>query len=76
MAVPIRFASNGQAVGAGTPVALFATRVGGAAQGVVRQQYMLSLDGQRFLMSTVTEGESTSPITVILNWRPGGAPGS
>ena len=26
-------------------------------------------DGQRFLMNTVTE-EVTSPITVILNWKP------
>ena len=31
---------------------------------------MVSTDGQRFLMNTLTEEASTSPITVILNWRP------
>ena len=70
MAVPIRFASNGQALEAGTPVPLFATRVGGAVQYANRQQYMVSPDGQRFLMNTVTEEPSASPITVILNWKP------
>ena len=69
MAVPIRLASNGQAVEPGTPVPLFATRIGGAVQGVDRQQYMVSPDGQRFLMKTVTEEASTSSIMVILNWK-------
>jgi len=67
MAVPIEFASNSQALEVGTPVPLFATRVGGAVQYANRQQYMVSPDGQRFLMNTLTE-EATSPITVILNW--------
>jgi Tol biopolymer transport system component len=65
MAVPIRFAPSGETVDAGTPVSLFATRVGGAVQD--RPQYVVSSDGQRFLMSTVDV--STSPITVILNWH-------
>ena len=69
MAVPIRLASNGQAVEPGVPVPLFATHIGGAVYGANRQQYMVSPDGQRFLMNTVTE-EATSPITVILNWKP------
>src|SRR6266568_3217942 len=69
MAVPIRFASNGQAVEPGAPVPLFATRVGGALQAFPRNQYMVSPDGQRFLMNTVTE-EAASPISVILNWKP------
>ena len=69
MAVPIQLASNGQAVEAGAPVPLFVTRIGGAVgPNVTRQQYMVSPDGQRFLMNTVTE-EATSPITVILNWK-------
>ena len=70
MAAPIRFASNGQAVEAGAPVPLFATRVGGALQPYPRHEYMVSPDGQRFLLNTVTEEASTSPITVILNWKP------
>jgi Tol biopolymer transport system component len=69
MAVPIRLATNGQAVEAGSPVPLFATHVGGARQGIGRQQYMVSRDGQKFLMNTVTE-DTPSPITVILNWKP------
>ena len=35
-----------------------------------RQQYLVSADGQSFVMnSAVTEG-TASPITVILNWKP------
>ncbi len=66
MAVPIRFPTDGQ-VQTGAPVPLFATRVGGAVQ-VDRQKYVVSPDGQRFLLSTVDV--STSPIRVILNWKP------
>jgi hypothetical protein len=31
---------------------------------------VVSRDGQRFLMSTFKEEASTSPISVILNWKP------
>jgi len=68
MAVPIQVAANPQTVEPGSPIPLFITRVGGALQTIYRQQYMVSPDGQRFLMNTVTE-EATSPITVILNWK-------
>jgi serine/threonine protein kinase len=70
MAVPIRLDSAGQTIEAGAPAPLFATRVGGAIQGGNNQQYVVSPDGQRFLMSTVTETH-TPAITVILNWTPG-----
>jgi hypothetical protein len=70
MAVPIRIASNGQSIEAGAPVSLFATRVGGAIQGPDKQQYVVSRDGQRFLMNTLAEADQPSPITVILNWQP------
>jgi len=69
MAVPIRL---GQSVEAGEPVALFDTHVGGAVQANLRQQYMVSPDGQRFLMNTFPDEAPASPITVILNWA--GAP--
>jgi len=69
MAVPIRLASNPQTAEPGSPTPLFATRVGGALQGLFRQQYDVSSDGARFLMNTITE-EAASPITVILNWNP------
>ena len=70
MAVPIRLDPAGKTVEPGTPVPLFATRVGGAVQTPWKQQYMVSADGQRFLMNTVTEEASTSPITLILNSKP------
>ena len=70
MAVPIRVASNAGAPEVGTPVTLFAPRLGGAVQQAdYRHQYMLSSDGQAFLVATVTE-QANSPITVILNWNP------
>jgi len=69
MAVPVQLAPKGDTVEPGTPVPLFATRVGGAVQSFARQQYLVSPDGQRFLMGTVVE-EIGSPITVVLNWRP------
>jgi eukaryotic-like serine/threonine-protein kinase len=69
MAVPIRITSDGKGIDAGTPIPLFRTHIGDAVQGIYRPQYMVSADGQRFLMSTLTE-EAASPITVILNWKP------
>jgi Tol biopolymer transport system component len=70
MAVPIRLASDGPVVEIGVPVPLFATRVGEAVQDVYRQQYMVSPDGQRFLINIAMEKANASPITIILNWRP------
>ena len=70
MAVSFRVASNAEAPELGTPVALFAPPLGGAVQqGDYRHQYMVSADGQQFLVAAVTE-EANSPITVILNWKP------
>jgi hypothetical protein len=36
-------------------------------------QYIVSQDGQRFLMNTVTD-EAAAPITLILNWTPKSGP--
>ena len=68
MAVPIRVGSTAQTIEAGSPVPLFATRVGGALSYPENQQYDVSPDGQRFLINTIIE-EAPSPITVILNWK-------
>jgi eukaryotic-like serine/threonine-protein kinase len=70
MAVPISLPQNSGPIEAGAPVPLFVTRLGGAIQAASRQQYLVSTDGSRFLMNTVLEGAVTSPITLILNWRP------
>jgi serine/threonine protein kinase/dipeptidyl aminopeptidase/acylaminoacyl peptidase len=69
MAVPIRFVSEGTSVEAGAPIPLFATRVGGAVRPTDMQQYVVSSDGQRFLMNTIIE-EPSAAITVILNFKP------
>jgi eukaryotic-like serine/threonine-protein kinase len=55
MAVPI--AMTGTEVKAGTPAALFTGPAGG---------FLASPDGQRFLVSTITQ--EAAPITVLLNW--------
>jgi Tol biopolymer transport system component len=68
MATPISV-KNG-AIEAGTPRALFQTRVpGGGGQAYTRPQYDVSADG-RLLVNTVVEERVTSPITLLLNWKP------
>jgi serine/threonine protein kinase len=68
MAVPITIAASGD-VAPGVPVPLFATHVGAEFHGTSRQNYMVSPDGQRFLMNTVVSEGPASPITLILNWK-------
>jgi Tol biopolymer transport system component/DNA-binding winged helix-turn-helix (wHTH) protein len=67
MSVPMRYTNNGREVQPDAPIALFPTNVGGAVHSNDRQQYVVSPDGTRFLMNTLTE--ASSPITVILNWK-------
>jgi hypothetical protein len=67
MAVPVRLDSRNYSAVLGEAVPLFRAHVGGAVQDIVRQQYVVTPDGQRFLMNTIGE-EATSPITLILNW--------
>jgi hypothetical protein len=68
MAVPFHVAPNAQIPQVGAPFALFAPPLGGMFDE--RQQYMVSPDGTQFLVAAVSE-EANSPITVILNWKPG-----
>lgn len=35
-----------------------------------KQQYSVTADGQRFLLNMLTEESVTSPITLVLNWKP------
>jgi Tol biopolymer transport system component len=62
-------ATSGSTFQAGTPVALFATRIAGTAGGNTRPQYAVSRDG-RFLINELAEEATVSPITLILNWKP------
>jgi Tol biopolymer transport system component len=67
MSVTIRFASDGSVV-ADNPAPLFRTRMGPVFWGVYKQQYLVSDDGQRFLISIVAD-DGQSPIHLIQNWR-------
>jgi len=69
MAAPVRLPSSGQAIEIGAPVPLFTTRVVGGPVNVQKQQYVVSPDGQRFLVNTLLEEAGTSHITVILNLK-------
>jgi Tol biopolymer transport system component len=65
MAVPV--APRGNTFEAGTPTALFQTRLQGVGFNSYRSQYAVSRDG-RFLLARPVEETSTTPITLILNW--------
>ena len=70
MAVPMSFDAGGAAFRPGAAVPLFMTRIGGAVQNNLRQQYAVSADG-RFLMNDLVE-EAAAPIKVLLNWKGAG----
>ena len=68
MAAPIQVASGGQ-LAVGVPVSLFATHVGSVLRSF-GAQYVVSPDGQRFLMNTLVQNASPTPIRLVLNWHP------
>jgi len=71
MAVPIDLSANGQSLTPGIPVVLFSTRVGHViGPGASGPEYVVSADGQRFLMSTLARADRSGPIRVIVNWKP------
>ena len=72
MAVPIAAGKDRQALEAGAPIPLFATRLatGGnifTAGYATKPQYAVAADG-RFLMNVSVDEPTPSPITLILNW--------
>ena len=69
MAVPIHLVP-GAAPEIGSAVGLFATRVGSTATNVYKQQYVVSSDGQSFVLNSTIGYTNASPISVILNWNP------
>jgi eukaryotic-like serine/threonine-protein kinase len=77
MAVPIRVTPDGRAVDAGTPVALFRTRLATGANITLsgwqsRALYAVARDG-RFLMNVNVDAGAAdvSPLTIVLNWDAG-----
>lgn len=69
MAVPLRLPAVGKNAEVAAPVPLLLTHTPIAPEHLDGQQYIVSADGQRFLINTIAE-EATSPIKVILNWNP------
>jgi Tol biopolymer transport system component len=70
MAVSIRLDAERQTIEPQRPMPLFITHMGDPVQSTGRQLYIVSPDGQRFLMNTVLGEDESSPITVVLNWKP------
>ncbi|MEO7270821.1 MAG: hypothetical protein ABIX28_25740, partial [Vicinamibacterales bacterium] len=68
MAAPLQTRADGE-LDVNIPVPLFATHIGRVITAV-GAQYVVSRDGQRFLMNTVVEDTHQTPIRVIVNWRP------
>jgi len=66
MAVPVQ--TSGSTFDAGSPVALFQTRILVGGNANLRHQYAVSSDG-RFLINMPVES-IIPPITLILNWHP------
>jgi dipeptidyl aminopeptidase/acylaminoacyl peptidase len=67
MAVPMGAGAGPS--GIGTPVRLFKPRFA-PFSAISRQQYVVSSDGQRFLL-VAADDVPTPPITMVLNWTPG-----
>ena len=72
MAAPITV--RGGVLEPGAPAALFATRInGGGLDNAQGRQYDVTRDG-RFLINTVLDDATATPITLIQNWRPDAKP--
>jgi WD40 repeat protein len=71
MAAPVKLSPGGQSLEKGTPAILFPVRIAGASlPGAPREQYVVSGDGQRFLVNLEAGEGTTSPIMIIYNWKP------
>jgi serine/threonine protein kinase/Tol biopolymer transport system component len=67
MAVSIRLQNATAEIG--SPVSLFKTNATGVALGIVgRNQYVVTRDGQRFLVNQPGQQGFSAPLTVVLNW--------
>ena len=67
MSVAIKTASPFEA---GPPARLFDTRMSALTNSAyTRNQYVVTADGQRFLINQPPAEAPSSPITVVLNWQ-------
>jgi hypothetical protein len=69
MSVPVRLDPSGKNIETGTAVALFLTALRGGEIQTNRQQYAIATDG-RILARSGAPLASTTPITLLLNWKP------
>ena len=77
MAVPIttRKQANGSKIGMGTPVALFQTQIFSGSTGAGGPaQYAVGPDARRFLIIQPAAESTTSPLTLLLNWKAPASP--
>jgi Tol biopolymer transport system component/tRNA A-37 threonylcarbamoyl transferase component Bud32 len=65
MSVDVKTAAGFEAA---LPVALFEAKAQTVAIGSSRDHYLVSDDGQRFLVDTIVDGVNHSPIQMVLNW--------
>jgi len=65
MAVPVTADAS---FAASTPTALFQLRTISLPPTQPRRQYAVTATGDRFLVNTVVEPATLSPVTVVLNW--------
>ena len=82
MAVTVRAAQGGDLIQVGSPVPLFPSRIGTGSNSLSGAQYVVTADGQRFLVDAFEHDVSLTPLRLILNWspsarqRPGGPVGA
>ncbi|AMY08453.1 Serine/threonine-protein kinase PrkC [Luteitalea pratensis] len=70
MAVTVHAARGDGSVKVGSPVPLFPSRIGAGTNSVPGAQYVVTADGQRFLVDAFEHDVSLTPIRLILNWSP------
>jgi eukaryotic-like serine/threonine-protein kinase len=69
MAAPTQTAADGKSLTVGTPLPLFAARVGGLINPGPGAEYIVSADGKRFLMNTLVQESDANPIRLIVHWK-------
>jgi len=62
MAITVK---SGTGFEASAPVPLFEFRPGG---NLITPYYVVTKDGQKFLLSTIVDTEAAAPLTVVINW--------
>jgi hypothetical protein len=68
--VAVSITAHRDALEIGPPRPLFATHAAGLTLGILGgHQYTVTRDGQRFLVNEPVQQESTTPLTVVVNWR-------